>query len=142
MAHIPFHGAVPDGLLYDTDHDVWVRCDGDEVLIGITAFGIFLAGEIIAFTAKPRGADVARGRGLGTVESRKTVLAVHSPLSFTLLDMNEALEERPAPINAAPYAAWLVRVRPQDWDADRERLVDAAAYRAHILAIGPKARFA
>ena len=142
MAHIPFHGAVPDGLLYDTDHDVWVRCDGDEVLIGITAFGIFLAGEIIAFTAKPRGADVARGRGLGTVESRKTVLAVHSPISFTLLDMNEALEEHPAPINADPYAAWLVRVRPQDWDADRECLVDAAAYRAHILAIEPEARFA
>ena len=103
---------------------------------------VSLAGEIIAFTAKPRGADVARGRGLGTVESRKTVLAVHSPISFTLLDMNEALEERLAPINAAPYAAWLVRVRPQDWDADRERLVDAAAYRAHILAIEPKARFA
>ena len=87
MAHIPFHGAVPDGLLYDTDHDVWVRCDGDEVLIGITAFGIFLAGEIIAFTAKPRGADVARGRGLGTVESRKTVLAVHSPISCTHMSL-------------------------------------------------------
>ena len=62
MAHIPFHGAVPDGLLYDTDHDV-VRCDGDEVLIGITAFGIFLAGEIIAFTAKPRGATLHADAG-------------------------------------------------------------------------------
>lgn len=142
MAHTPFHGAVPDGLLYDTDHDVWVRCDGDEMLIGITAFGVFLAGEIIAFTAKPRGAEVARGRGLGTVESRKTVLAVHSPISFTLLDMNEALEERPAPINTDPYAAWLVRVRPQDWEADRAHLVDAAAYRAHILAVEPGASFA
>ncbi len=141
MAHTPFHGAVPDGLLYDTDHDVWVRCDGDEMLIGITAFGVFLAGEIIAFTAKPRGAEIARGRGLGTVESRKTVLAVHSPISFTLLDMNEALEERPAPINTDPYAAWLVRVLPQDWLAERAHLVDAAAYRAHILAVEPEASF-
>lgn len=144
MPHQPFHGAVPDGLLYDPRHDMWVREleDSDEVLIGITAFGVFLAGEIIAFTAKPKGAEVDCGRGLGTVESAKTVLAVHAPLAFTLLAANEALEERPQPINKDPYAAWLVRARPRDWQADRERLVDAAAYRAHILAVEPAASFA
>lgn len=142
MAHTPFHGAVPDGLLYDPRYDMWVRRDGDAVLIGITAFGVFLAGEVIAFTAKPRGAEVARGRGLGTIESRKTVLAVHSPLAFTLLDMNEALEERPAPINTDPYAAWLVRGRPLAWATDAADLVDAAAYRAHILSVEPEAKFA
>ena len=144
MAHQPFHGAVPDGLLYDTRYDMWVRREAgaDEVLIGITAFGVFLAGEIIAFTAKPKGAEVDCGRGLGTVESRKTVLAVHAPCSFTLIESNEALEERPAPINGDPYAAWLVRGVPRDWESDREHLVDAAAYRAHILAIEPEASFA
>ena len=96
MAHTPFSGTVPDDRLYCPRYDMWVRQDGDAVLIGITSFGVFLAGEVIAFTAKPRGAEVARGRGLGTIESRKTVLAVHSPIGFTLLDMNEALEERPA----------------------------------------------
>jgi glycine cleavage system H lipoate-binding protein len=56
MSRAPFRGAVPDGLLYDPDHDMWVRREGEEVVIGASAFGIFLAGEIIAFTAKPKGA--------------------------------------------------------------------------------------
>ena len=79
MSRAPFRGAVPDGRLYDPDHDMWVRREGEEVVIGASAFGIFLAGEIIAFTAKPKGAEVERGRGLGTVECAKTVLAVHAP---------------------------------------------------------------
>ena len=142
MSRTPFRGAVPDGLLYDPDHDMWVRREGEEVVIGATAFGIFLAGEIIAFTAKPKGAEVERGRGLGTVECAKTVLAVHAPLSFVLLAANEAAEERPAVLNHDPYAeGWMVRGRPSAWEAERGRLVDAAAYRVHIRRIEPTAEF-
>jgi glycine cleavage system H protein len=134
-----FHGAIPEDLLYDPSHDMWVRVEGDEVLIGATAFGIHLAGEIIAFTAKPRGAEIARGRGLGTVECSKTVLAVHSPISFVLTQGNEGLEERPALLNQDPYAAWMSRGRPTDWSADRAQLIDAAAYRLHVLHCEPEA---
>lgn len=140
MAHQPFHGAIPDDRFYDPRYDMWVQQDGDEVLIGITAFGVFLAGEIIAFTGKPKGAEVDYGRGLGTVESAKTVLAVHAPCSFRLLEVNEALEERPAPINRQPYEAWLVRATATDWEQDAERLVDATAYIAHILSVEPEAK--
>ena len=139
MPRRAFCGAVPEALLYDTKHDMWVRFEAEEVLIGITAFGVFLAGEIIAFTAKPKGAVVDAGRGLGTVESAKTVHALHAPLAFTLTEANEALEERPGPINLAPYDAWLVRGRPFDRERDCAGLVDAAAYRAHVLSIEPEA---
>ncbi|MFA5123730.1 glycine cleavage system protein H [Zavarzinia sp.] len=140
MTRSPFRGAVPDGLLYDTNHDMWVRREGEQVVIGATAFGIFLAGEIIAFTAKPKGADVELGRGLGTVECAKTVLAVHAPVSFVLLEANEDAEERPAVLNRDPYqAGWMVRGRPSAWEAERGGLVDAAAYRAHIHRIEPAA---
>ncbi len=142
MSRSPFRGAVPDGLLYDTAHDMWLRREGEEVVIGATAFGIFLAGEIIAFTAKPKGAEVALGRGLGTVECAKTVLAVHAPLSFVLLEANEAAEERPALINRDPYdAGWMVRGRPSAWEEERGSLVDAASYRAHVRRIEPGAEF-
>lgn len=142
MPHQPFRGNIPDDLLYDTRYDMWVRQDGDAFQVGITAFGVFLAGEIIAFTGKPKGAEIDYGRGLGTVESAKTVLAVHSPLALTLLDVNEDLEERPGPINRDPHVAWLVRGSARDWAADRARLVDAAAYREHILSVEPEALIA
>jgi glycine cleavage system H protein len=142
MSRMPFCGAVPDGLLYDPDHDMWVRPEGEEVVIGASTFGIFLAGEIIAFTAKPKGAEVERGRGLGTVECAKTVLAVHAPLSFLLLEANEAAEERPALLNRDPYATgWMVRGRPTAWETECARLVDAPSYRAHIRRIEPEAEF-
>lgn len=139
-----FRGAIPAKLLYDTEYDMWVQAldaDGSEVLIGATAYGIFLAGEIIAFTAKPKNAVVERGRGLGTIECAKTVLALHAPLSFVLIEGNEALEERPAQVNRDPYEAWMARGRPTDWAADQARLVDAAAYRAHVLHSEPAAEF-
>jgi glycine cleavage system H protein len=139
----PFKGGIPDGLRYDAEYDMWVRREGGEVVVGATSYGIFLAGDIIGFTAKPRGAEVAAGRSLGTVECAKTVLAVHSPVSFTLDQANEALEERAAPINGDPYGAgWMARGRPAAWDVESRRLLDAAAYRAHILARDPTAEFA
>lgn len=142
MAHQPFHGSVPDDRLYCTRYDMWVQEQGGEVLIGATSFGVFLAGEIIAFTAKPRGAEVASGRGMGTVECRKTVLAVHAPVAFELIEGNEAAEERPSLVNRAPYAeGWMARGVPTDWANDVTTLVDAAQYRRHILSIEPEASF-
>jgi glycine cleavage system H protein len=140
MATETFKGTVPDGLLYDTRYDMWVRREGGEVVIGATSFGLHLAGEVIAFTSKPKGAEVAAGRGLGTVESAKTVLAVHSPVAFRLDTPNEEAEERPDLINRDPYGAgWMARGAPLDWEADAARLVDAAAYVEHIRAIEPAA---
>lgn len=142
MAHQRFHGAVPDDRLYCPRYDMWVQPAGDEVVIGATGFGIFLAGEIIAFTSKPKGAEVAIGRGMGTVECRKTVLAVHAPVSFKLLEGNEAAEERPALVNRDPYGVgWMARGVATDWAAEAATLVDAAAYRRHILSVEPEAAF-
>jgi len=144
MAHQPYSGTIPDDRLYCPRHDMWVQELGSgEVLIGATSFGIFLAGEIIAFTSKPKGAEVELGRGMGTVECRKTVLAVHAPISFVLLEGNDAAEERPKLVNTEPYSGgWMARARPSRWAEEKLTLVDAAAYRQHILKLEPEARFA
>lgn len=139
MPHIPFVGSVPDDRLYDTTYDMWVQQVGDEVLVGASSFGIHLAGKIIAFTPKPKGVTIERGRGLGTVECAKTVLAVHAPLSLTLTEGNETLEEKPGLLNADPYAAWMVRGKALCWSAEQRFWVNAAAYRQHILSLEPEA---
>ena len=142
MALLPFRGAIPDDLLYDAEHDMWVRRQGDEALIGATAFGVHRAGEIIGFTAKPKGAEVDAGRGMGTVECAKTVLAVRTPLSFVLVEANEQAEEHPDILNRDPYlAGWMVRARPTAWEAERAALLDARAYREHVARVEPGAEF-
>lgn len=144
MSHQPFSGSIPDDRLYCPRYDMWVqRQDSGEILIGATSFGLFLAGEIIAFTSKPKGAEVDIGRGMGTVEFRKTVLAVHAPVSFVLLAGNDDAEERPQLVNSEPYGrGWMARARPTRWDEEKSLLIDAPAYRRHILTLEPEAGFA
>lgn len=143
MAHLPFSGCIPDDRLYCPQYDMWVQhVADDEYLVGATSFGIFLAGEIIAFTCKPKGADVARGRGLGTIECRKTVMAVHAPISGVILAGNDDAEERPRRVNDDPYGSgWMARLRSTAWNDEKAGLVDAAAYRAHVLKVEPEACF-
>ena len=137
MAEEIFSATIPDDRLYCPRHEMWVRETGDgEVLIGVTRYGVFLAGRIIAFTAKPNGAVVDIDRGMATVESRKTVLAVHAPISFVLLAGNDAAEDFPDLLNSDPwYEGWLARARPRRWAEERGGLLDAAGYRRHLLSL-------
>lgn len=141
MARERFVGRLPADRLYDPQHDMWLQEAADgRVVIGATAFGLHLAGEVIAFTPKPVGAQIDAGRGLGTVETGKTVLAVRCPVALLLEAANDAAEENPALLDQDPFGAgWMVRGLPGNWVADRARLVDAAAYRAHCLTIEPDA---
>ncbi|MCX7898110.1 MAG: hypothetical protein N2441_09580 [Rhodocyclaceae bacterium] len=134
-----FFCPIPEGLLYDPEYDMWVALENEEVIIGATPYGVHLAGEVIGFTAKPRGAEVMRGRSLGVIECAKTILAVHAPVSFRLQQGNEFLEENPRALNRDPYAAWMVRGRPLNWEGERARLVDSSTYRAHVLRHAPHA---
>ena len=43
MSELIFHGRIPDGLLYDAAHNMWLQRTGDEVVVGATSFGLFLA---------------------------------------------------------------------------------------------------
>lgn len=141
MAREHFAGTLPTNLHYDCDHHMWVREEGDVIVVGATAFGLHLAGAVIAFMAKPAGAQVQAGRGLGVVETGKTVLSVHAPCSLVIAQANEAAMERPETLNRAPYGGgWMVRARALDWDAERARLVAAPAYRDHCLSLEPDAQ--
>lgn len=140
MKREPFAGVLPADRLYDPATDMWLRLDADGVTVGATGFGLWLAGELVAFTCKPKGAEVAAGRGLGTVESAKTVLSVRAPVGLRIVVANEAAERRPALINDDPYGAgWLAQGEPLAWVADVARLVDAVGYRLQILRHAPDA---
>ena len=136
-----FYDKLPQDRLYSTRYDMWVQLLGDDrARIGATAFGLFLAGEVIAFTPKPRGALIESGRGLGTIETGKTVLAVHCPVSFELLQSNDAAEETPQLLAQDPYrVGWMIQGRLTKWAEEAALLVDAATYRAHCLSVEPAA---
>ena len=137
-----FHGRIPPERIYCCKTNMWIRYIDGRVLIGATNFGLHLAGEIVAFTAKPDGAEILRGKGMGTIECHKTVLALHAPVSFRLISGNAEAETHPKLINVSPYEkGWMALGSPLSWDSVRTALCDAEDYKQHILSIDPEARF-
>lgn len=126
----------PDDLYYDKTHN-WARVEDGTVTQGMTAFGQALAGEIIYVEPATVGRAVKQGEPLLSVESGKWVGRINAAVSGTIVAVNDELEWQPERVNKEPYAAgWMVRLRPDDLEADLARLYRAGdeAYRQLIEA--------
>lgn len=121
----------PTECRYTSEH-VWVRPDGDELVVGISDFAQDQLGEL-AFVDMPAPGDAMEAGGeFGTVESLKSVNALFVPVPGEVTAINEALEDTPTLINVSPYGdGWIVRMRPANM-ADVEGLLTGEAYRAGL----------
>ncbi len=120
----------PTDLLYTKDHE-WVRFEGDEVLIGITEYAQQQMGDIVFAELPAVGDELAQGAILANIESVKAVSEVFAPVAGQVSAVNDQLESAPELLNTNPYGAWIARLRVSDV-AQREGLLDAAAYQAQI----------
>lgn len=126
--------SYPDELLYHPEHD-WARLeDGDETLatLGITWYAQDALGEVVFFEPPSVGSTVAKDEPYAEVESVKAVSDVVAPFSGEIVEVNEALSDKPDTINEDPYGeGWLVKIRLSD-PAERDGLMDVAAYKASL----------
>ncbi len=125
--------SYPEDLLYHSEHD-WARIedDGAHAVLGITWYAQDSLGEVVFFDPPEVGLTVKKDEPYTEVESVKAVSDVIAPLSGEVVEVNSALGENPAMINEDPYGeGWLVKISLAD-PAEREQLLDAAAYRASL----------
>jgi glycine cleavage system H protein len=121
----------PTDLKY-SDHDEWVRTEGDEAVIGITAFAQDALGELVFIDLPEVGTDLAAGDVLCEVESVKAVAEVYAAFGCQVLAVNEDLDGNEENVNNDPYGAgWLVRVKIVE-GSGLDALMDADAYQAKI----------
>jgi glycine cleavage system H protein len=124
---------VPADLRYTKDHE-WVRVDGDEATVGITAYAADQLGDIVFVELPETGRSLTQFAAFGVVESVKAVSDLYAPLSGDVSAVNEALSGSPELVNSDPYGeGWMVRLRVTE-QADLDGLLDAAAYDALIAA--------
>lgn len=120
----------PDDLLYTKDHE-WVKVEGNLATVGITAFAASELGDIVYIEIETRGETLEAHASFGTVEAVKTVSDLFMPVSGTIAEVNESLNDNPEVVNNDCYGGgWMVKVElsgPLPGD-----LMDAAAYRASI----------
>lgn len=133
---------IPEDLYYLVEKHVWVRMEPQGVVtIGMTDVAAHLAGQVIVVTPKKTGRTVQKGQSVATLESSKWVGPVPTPVTGEIVEANEAVRKSPALLNRDPYGeAWIVRMKPADWEGDRAGLVTGAAgveaYRQFLEAQG------
>lgn len=105
---------LPADLKY-TEHDEWVRIDGDVITVGVTDFAQDALGELVHIEFPEVGATVAAGDPICEVESVKAVAEVYAPCAGEVVGVNEALDGDEESVNSDPYGAgWLFRIRVSD----------------------------
>jgi glycine cleavage system H protein len=125
--------SYPTELLYHSEHD-WARVDGDTATLGITWFAQDSLGELVFFDPPEVGAQVTKDEAYAEVESVKAVSDVIAPLSGEIIEVNQALSDKPEVVNEDPYGeGWLVKIRLAD-ASEPDSLMDAAAYEATLTA--------
>ena len=122
---------VPTDLRYTNDHE-WVRVEGDEATIGITAYAADQLGDIVFVELPDTGRTVAQAAAFGVVESVKAVSDLFAPVSGDVVAANADLGANPELVNSDPYGAgWMIRVTLTD-AGQLDNLLDADAYDALI----------
>ena len=118
-----------EGLLYTKEHE-WVKVlDQDRVIIGITDYAAQLLHEVVYVSLSTVNTEVKRMQSLGNVESVKAVSDIFSPLSGTIVKVNDKLTIHPELVNQSPYnEGWLVEIKPKDLEAERKHLLDGKDY--------------
>lgn len=133
---------LPDDLLYDVENHIWFSEVGDgTVKIGMTTIATAMAGELVSVTMKKPGREVKAGRSCATVESGKWVGPAKTAAGGEVVEINEALVEKPNIANSDPYnAGWMVILRPEDWASVKPTLTPgtevAGPYEAKMEADG------
>ena len=133
---------IPADLYYTSEHEWVLRTGDDTVRVGITDYAQSALGDVVFVQLPDVGAQLAAGDAFGEVESTKSVSDLYAPVAAKVVAVNGDLDGSPQLVNSDPYGeGWMARVRPTHWAEESPALLDAAAYRAHILKIEPEACF-
>ena len=117
---------VIEGLYYSESHE-YVRVEGEYGYVGISDYAQHALGNIVYVDMPEVDDEVVAGEDFGAVESVKAASDLISPVSGTVVEVNEALEDAPELLNQDAFGNWIIKVQLSD-KAELDNLMDAAAY--------------
>lgn len=117
---------VIEGLYYSESHE-YVKVEGEYGYIGITDYAQNALGNVVYVDMPEVDDEIEADSDFGAVESVKAASDLISPVSGTVVEVNEALEDSPELINKDAFENWIIKVNLSD-TAELESLMDAAAY--------------
>jgi len=122
---------VPQDLKFTKSHE-YVRMAGDEATIGITKYAAEQLGDVVFVELPEVGRTLEKGESFGVIESVKAVSDLYSPISGTVVAVNEALNDDPAAINEDSYGnGWIIKVKPSN-QAEINEILSPEQYEALV----------
>ena len=102
---------VPEKLFYTKEHEWVLEVSPTKFRIGITDYAQAALGDIVYIQLPKEGSDVGANSVCGEVESTKSVSEIFSPVTGTVVAINETLNASPELVNSDPYGAgWLAEI--------------------------------
>ncbi|NOY38940.1 MAG: glycine cleavage system protein GcvH [Nitrospirae bacterium] len=121
----------PDDLKYHREH-TWVKVSGKKATVGITDYAQDALGDIVYIDLPEIDAEITKDSEFSEIESTKATSSVIAPVSGTIIEVNEDLEESPEIINEDPYGkGWIAVVELTD-PSEIDDLLDGADYERYI----------
>ena len=117
---------VIEGLYYSESHE-YVKIEGDFAYVGITDYAQNALGNVVYVDLPEVDDEVEADEDFGAVESVKAASDLISPVTGTVVEVNETLEDKPELINEDPFENWIIKVQLSD-TAELDNLMDAQAY--------------
>ncbi|MDB4643608.1 glycine cleavage system protein GcvH [Flavobacteriaceae bacterium] len=118
---------TPANLHYTKDHE-WISIEDGIATVGITDFAQGELGDIVYVEVETLDEKLEISEVFGTVEAVKTVSDLFMPLSGSIIELNESLEDEPELVNEDPYGkGWMIKIKLDDATQVNE-LLDSSAY--------------
>jgi len=122
---------TPSDRRYNQTHE-WVKIEDDLAVVGISDHAQEALGDITFVELPETDLEVKEDEECGVVESVKAASDIYTPLSGEIVEVNEALDDKPELINEDCYGeGWIFKLANFDIEA-YEELMDAAEYEAMI----------
>ena len=119
---------VKEGPYYSESHE-YVRVEGEYGYIGISDYAQHALGAVVYVDMPEVDDEVTAGEEFGAVESTKAASDLIAPVSGTVVEVNDALDDQPELINEDPWENWIIKVELSD-KTELDNLMDAEAYKA------------
>lgn len=121
---------VLEGLMYAPSHE-WVKVEGNICTIGVTDYAQDSLGNVVYVESAEVGEDVTQFSECGAIESVKAASDINSPVTGSVVEVNEEVIDNPDLINTDAYANWILKVEITDFD-QLKNLMDKAKYEEEI----------
>ena len=118
-------------IKYTKEHE-WARTEGNIITVGITDYAQDSLGDVVYLELPAEGTTVTKDETFGVIESVKAVSDLYSPITGTVIEVNDALVDNPEVINDDPYGdAWILKVE-MNAPAELAELLTADEYKKYV----------